>query len=65
MNGVIPIAMVLDINALGGVQGPPCEYLSVTIFVLITAPKEIIQDMMYNVRRESEFIYTLMEKSAY
>ena len=26
---VIPIAMVLDINALGGDQVPPCEYLSV------------------------------------
>ena len=25
----IPIAMVLDINALVGVQVPPCEYLSV------------------------------------
>ena len=27
--GIISIAMVLDINALGGAQGPPCEYLSV------------------------------------
>ena len=25
---VIPIAMVFDINALGGFQAPPCEYLS-------------------------------------
>ena len=33
-----------------------------TVKVLITAPKKIIQD---NVRRESEFICTLTEKSAY
>ena len=36
-----------------------------TVKVLITEPKKIIQDTTYNVRRESEFICTLMEKSAY
>ena len=36
-----------------------------TVKVLITAPKKIIQDTTYNVRRESEFICTLVEKSAY
>ena len=34
----------------------------VTVKVLITAPKIIIQDTTYNVRRDSEFICTLMEK---
>ena len=29
------------------------------------SPKKIIQDTTYNVRRESEFICTLMENSAY
>ena len=32
-----------------------------TVKVLITAPKKIIQDTVYNVRRESEFICTLTE----
>ena len=34
--------------------------MNITVKVLITAPKKIIQDTTYNVRRESEFICTLI-----
>ena len=34
---IIPIAMVFDINAQGGVQIPPCEYLSVNGGVVMTS----------------------------
>ena len=39
-------------------QRPPEKVI--TVKVLITAPKKIIQDTTYNVRRESEFICTLI-----